>query len=461
VADLIKEPLFDIGFLPGEKELRTKGQQFLNLLGAVEPVGGIHRGMAASGRAFDSDLPPEERKAAAIEATVETLVPVGMMGIGALAKQPAKAALLDILTLTGAPSSITEQGVKVGSGIPKVDMIQGSPAGIYNQTVTQSAVDLINEPPFGEGFAERLREVAAENGIAVGDRTFMPMNVYTELADRVNNPDFKVVDPKADKTVTRYEKGGSVMSDREASEQMGDIEYEVDMQSYLHDPLSRLGFDPKRVRVARPWSGDRYSPSLDMYTMDPIYGMRSRETQAHEFRHRGLQRLFEDYFMSDPGHFKRQYGKPAFDLMVKIDKQRREGHLGKRGPVEESVHERIAEMFQRPDEFSLGTVYETSDARVFQTLADAEAYARENPGVEFRASKIFRDVEGTLETPRVKEFRDYMINKLRGEAMRDGTDAEFEAVRAIQNAASDVLVGKYATGGRVSMGLGSLGGEYL
>jgi hypothetical protein len=279
-----------------------------------------------------------------------------------------------------------------------------------------------------------------------------------------------ILDPKqdpwsevsaADKTVTRYEKGGSVMSDREASEQMGDIEYEVDMQSYLHDPLSRLGFDPKRVRVARPWSGDRYSPSLDMYTMDPIYGMRSRETQAHEFRHRGLQRLFEDYFMSDPGHFKRQYGKPAFDLMVKIDKQRREGHLGKRGPVEESVHERIAEMFQRPDEFSLGTVYETSDARVFQTLADAEAYARENPGVEFRASKIFRDVEGTLETPRVKEFRDYMINKLRGEAMRDGTDAEFEAVRAIQNAASDVLVGKYATGGRVSMGLGSLGGEYL
>jgi len=335
-------------------------------------------------------------------------------------------------------------------------MIQGSPAGIYNQTVTQSAVDLINEPPFGEGFAERLREVAAENGIAVGDRTFMPMNVYTELADRVNNPDFKVVDPKADKTVRRYEKGGSVMSDREASEQMGDIEYEVDMQSYLHDPLSRLGFDPKKIRVGDPRSEDAYSPLTDIVTMDPNYGLFSRETQAHEFRHRGLQRLLEDYFMSDPGRFKRQYGEPAFDLMVKIHKQQRG-----RGPVEDRVHERIAEMFQRPDEFSLGTVYETSDARVFQTLADAEAYARENPGVEFRASKIFRDVEGTLETPRVKEFRDYMINKLRGEAMRDGTDAEFEAVRAIQNAASDVLVGKYATGGRVSMGLGSLGGEYL
>jgi hypothetical protein len=260
----------------------------------------------------------------------------------------------------------------------------------------------------------------------------------------------------ADKTVTRYEKGGSVMSDREASEQMGDIEYEVDMQSYLHDPLSRLGFDPKKIRVGDPRSEDAYSPLTDIVTMDPNYGLFSRETQAHEFRHRGLQRLLEDYFMSDPGQFKRQYGEPAFDLMVKIHKQQRG-----RGPVEDRVHERIAEMFQRPDEFSLGTVYETSDARVFQTLADAEAYARENPGVEFRASEIRPDVEDTLETPRVKEFRDYMINKLRGEAMRDGTDAEFEAVRAIQNAASDVLVGKYATGGCVTMGLGSMKKEVL
>jgi len=233
------------------------------------------------------------------------------------------------------------------------------------------------------------------------------------------------------------------------------------MQSYLHDPLSRLGFDPKKIRVGDPRSEDAYSPLTDIVTMDPNYGLFSRETQAHEFRHRGLQRLLEDYFMSDPGQFKRQYGEPAFDLMVKIHNQQRKRPFGKRGPIEDSVHERIAEMFQRPDEFSLGTVYETSDARVFQTLADAEAYARENPGVEFRASEIRPDVEDTLETPRVKEFRDYMINKLRGETMRDGTDAEFEAVRAIQNAASDVLVGKYATGGRVTMGLGSMKKEVL
>lgn len=236
-----------------------------------------------------------------------------------------------------------------------------------------------------------------------------------------------------------FEKGGEVVSPREASEQMADIEYEIDMQPYLHDPLSKLGFDPKKIRVGRPRSEDHYSALSDIVTMDPNYGLFSRETQAHEFRHRGLQRLLEDYFMLDPGQFKRQYGKPAFDLMVKIHKQQRP--FEKRGPVEDSVHERIAEMFQRPDEFSLGTVYETSDARVFQTLADAEAYARENPGVEFRASEVRPNVEDTLETPRVNEFRDYMINKNRGETMQQGTDSEFEAVRNIQNAAADVLGG--------------------
>ena len=199
------DPLTSLGFLPGERELRTRGGQVVDFLSAVDPVQGIMRGMSASGRAFDDDLPPEVRRQAAIEAALETAVPVGMMGIGALAKQPLKAALLDMLTLTGAPGSMARKPgtvprvdrvapASVGSGIPKVDMIEGSPAGLYNQTVTQSAVDLINGPAFGEGFAERLMDVAAENSIAVGDRTFMPMDVYAELAERVKNPDFKVVD---------------------------------------------------------------------------------------------------------------------------------------------------------------------------------------------------------------------------------------------------------------------------
>ena len=81
-------------------EFRRMGKSALELASALDPAQGILRGMAASGRAFDSDLPPEERKAAGIEAALETLAPAGMVGIGALAKQPAKAVLMDVLTPT-------------------------------------------------------------------------------------------------------------------------------------------------------------------------------------------------------------------------------------------------------------------------------------------------------------------------------------------------------------------------
>ena len=93
-------------FIP--PELREKGQQIMNLLSAVDPAQGIMRGMAASGRAADSDLTPEQRKSALIEAGVETASPLMMMGLGALAKQPVKATLMDVLAPTGATKDIAE-----------------------------------------------------------------------------------------------------------------------------------------------------------------------------------------------------------------------------------------------------------------------------------------------------------------------------------------------------------------
>ena len=77
-------------------ELRQFGRNVMSFARAVDPVQGIMRGMRASGRAFDSELPSEERKAAAVEAAVETLAPVGMIGIGSSVYPPPK----DILTHT-------------------------------------------------------------------------------------------------------------------------------------------------------------------------------------------------------------------------------------------------------------------------------------------------------------------------------------------------------------------------
>jgi len=148
MVELINRPMFkNLGYLPAEKELRTRGQQFLNLLSAVDPAQGIMRGMSASGRAFDSDLSPEERKAAAIEAALETAVPAGMLGIGALAKQPAKAALMDMLTVTGAPSSVVQEpGVVARGGEPLDPSRRKFMAGLASLPVAAAvAPDILSE----------------------------------------------------------------------------------------------------------------------------------------------------------------------------------------------------------------------------------------------------------------------------------------------------------------------------
>ena len=93
-------------FIP--PELKETGRRAVNLASALDPVQGIMRGMSASGRAADTDLSPEERRAALIEAGIETAAPLAMMGLGALAKQPVKATVLDILTPTGAPQAVVD-----------------------------------------------------------------------------------------------------------------------------------------------------------------------------------------------------------------------------------------------------------------------------------------------------------------------------------------------------------------
>jgi hypothetical protein len=104
-------------FIP--PELKETGRQALNLASAIDPIQGLMRGMSASGRAADTDLSPEERKAAAIEAGVETFVPLAMMGMGRLAKQPVKATLLDLLTPTGAPASVTDTVASGGRNVAR------------------------------------------------------------------------------------------------------------------------------------------------------------------------------------------------------------------------------------------------------------------------------------------------------------------------------------------------------
>ena len=120
-------------------EFRRMGKSAMDLLSAIDPAQGIMRGMAASGRAFDSELPADERKAAAIEAGVETLFPIGMIGMGAAAKQPAKAVLMDILTPTGATKDIAEDTLADPS---RRKFLQGAAAAV---PVAAVAPDVITD----------------------------------------------------------------------------------------------------------------------------------------------------------------------------------------------------------------------------------------------------------------------------------------------------------------------------
>jgi hypothetical protein len=82
----------------------------------------------------------------------------------------------------------------VNTGVPKIKMNEDAIASVADNTVTQSAVDLMNKAPFGEGFNAELQRVARENGIMAGPNTGIdPMQVYAELGDRVRNPDFKII----------------------------------------------------------------------------------------------------------------------------------------------------------------------------------------------------------------------------------------------------------------------------
>ena len=130
---------------PGFREF---GRNVMNFAGAIDPVQGIMRGMRATGRAFDSELSPEERKAATIEAVLETLAPVGMIGMGALAKQPIKATLMDLLLPTGAPASITDEAVEAVSDPSRRAFMKGAAAtGGIAALFPDLAIEAMNKVP--------------------------------------------------------------------------------------------------------------------------------------------------------------------------------------------------------------------------------------------------------------------------------------------------------------------------
>ena len=81
------EPLFpQLGFLPGERELRMTGRPAAEVLQMLNPIPGIMNAMQQAGRAADPNLSPEERRAAFGESAMETGIAALPIAGGALGR---------------------------------------------------------------------------------------------------------------------------------------------------------------------------------------------------------------------------------------------------------------------------------------------------------------------------------------------------------------------------------------
>lgn len=266
------DPLTQLGFLPGEYEIRTKGQQLINLLSAIDPAQGIMRGMAASGRAFDPQRSFEERKAAGIEAALETAVPVGMMGIGALAKQPAKAALMDMLTLTGAPDAVVrEPGVVARGGEPLDPSRRKFMAGLASLPVAASvAPDILSE------LGTKAAKVASRGSVNALDSALANVRVSRRALD-------------------------------ELSELKDDIQY-GEPDEFRNLPSSnRLLIQTTEENIKRKNDIDEAIRSLDQ-------DMRYNDLERRDYVHEAL-----DYLMDDPTLIKGASNDTLEDLVYEID----------------------------------------------------------------------------------------------------------------------------------------------
>lgn len=237
------DPLTQLGFLPGEYEIRTKGQQLIDLLSAIDPAQGIMRGMAASGRAFDPQRSFEERKAAGIEAALETLVPVGMMGIGSLAKQPAQAALMDMLTLTGAPDAmVREPGAVARGGEPLDPSRRKFMAGLASLPVAASvAPDILSElGTKGAKVAARASVNALDSAAANMD---MLKQMILDLEIKRDDAVFSEIDdfgkPVRDMTSSEADKFNQNIAQYEGA--IKDIDTEIDISEFeLRDQMNEM-----------------------------------------------------------------------------------------------------------------------------------------------------------------------------------------------------------------------------
>jgi len=278
--------------------------------------------------------------------------------------------------------------------------------------------------------------------------------------------------------IASFQDGGEADKVRE----FGNLEYEVEMNPFL-EPISRAGFDPNVVKVMQN-AGSHYNPNTDEIIIGNYTGTANLSEQAHEFRHRGLEKVASEFFLNIPT-LKREMPPEDFKSLLNFFETMEEQRFRKRGvggsfgrPGSEEYkfdrQEMIAEFFEEPYEYNLPAQYyaatgEDPASAKFQRVMNINPETKEPYTDEERAAYAARtgtvikkillqdtvqDQMDRLETVGQDEFRTFA-----GADPKTRTGDEiFKQAMLVQDFArkQNATAKKYSDGGAVMRGIGTL-----
>ena len=278
--------------------------------------------------------------------------------------------------------------------------------------------------------------------------------------------------------IASFQDGGEADKVRE----FGNLEYEVEMNPFL-EPISRAGFDPNVVKVMQN-AGSHYNPNTDEIIIGNYTGTANLSEQAHEFRHRGLEKVASEFFLNIPT-LKREMPPEDFKRLLDFFETMEEQRFRKRGvgggfgrPGSEEYkfdrQEMIAEFFEEPYEYNLPAQYyaatgEDPASAKFQRVMNINPETKEPYTDEERAAYAARtgtvikkmlpqdtvqDQMDRLETVGQDEFRTFA-----GADPKTRTGDEiFKQAMLVQEFArkQNATAKKYSDGGAVMRGIGTL-----
>ena len=252
-------------------------------------------------------------------------------------------------------------------------------------------------------------------------------------------------------------------------EDFGDLEYVADLMPYL-DPVARFGVDPTRARIVPDQDSYEYSlmptQNLDRMSISLSDGIMSKNTQAHEWRHRGFVKLYEEY-LKNREFYDKKYGADMGAMLRGIvdgPPTKNQSWSERKGDISEMA----AEFFEKPEDFNMPAGYKFSDGTTTGGYNSGvkpitAAYEKENPQLTKEKTVAAPNTSGylsDLETYKQKEFREYLKQP---EDERESLF--FDAMLKTQDFAKDLssarlggegTPSKFAQGGPVMRGIGTL-----